>query len=74
MKLPNGTPASVRKALHREKMMGKHFRKMELGVTELEQLSHRLSNGTELERSAAFENVSKRVLLERAAAARKEEK
>ena len=31
-RLPAGTPKSIRLAAHRQKMMGKHFRRQETGV------------------------------------------
>jgi hypothetical protein len=71
VKLPKDTPASIRKALHRKKMMGKHMRGYEAGITKLSQAVAELETAPPIARQAAYENVSKRVLLERAAAARK---
>jgi len=33
-KFPANTPKAIREAAHKQKMMGKHFRRMERGTTE----------------------------------------
>lgn len=54
--LPKGTPKPIINAAHRKKMMGKFFRRQEIGVTRMEQAVAELH-----ERMAKFSNRAARL-------------